>query len=197
MDLQHLWGLPDPQDNGPLPAPRALGPSRHPLILLRRALRLNIAYGIVVAVCMLWLLFTVKGWPLVIIFGVVTAFCLWALVDTTLLLRGLDHDVSTDRAAIPELRRQHDAFMHWMRTQDRVGRFIYPISAAGGGFYGLSVGAGQPVVALLHHTSLVVGVLIISLALTPVCIWLARWMFRQAFGKHVDRLHELILELEQ
>lgn len=49
---------------------------------------------------------------------------------------------------------------------------------------------------VLQRTSFIVVLAVLALVLSPVCAWLSKWMFRQAFGKQVDRLAALIAQLE-
>ena len=196
MDLQQLWDLPDPVDELPIRATIASGASRHPLTRLQRALRLNIGYGAVVTVAMFVLVAQAREWPMILAFGIVAAFCAWAVWDTWRLLKGLDPVVSASHATLTELRRQHAAFESWMRTQQRVGWFIYPVSALGGGLWGATVGAGASLIELSHKTSFLLVLALIAVALSPICAWGAKWMFRQAFGRQLDRLRELIGQME-
>lgn len=196
MDIQRLWNLPDPADTEPIALARGAGASQHPLVRLQRALRWNIGYGVVITAAMCVLLAQAGEWPLILAFGIVTAFCAWAVWDTWRLLKGLDTVVSASRTTLEELRRQRTAFDGWMRTQQRVGWFIYPVSAIGGGLWGATVGAGESLAQLSHKTSFLVVIALLAVVMSPLCAWGAKWMFRQAFGRHVDRLRELIVELE-
>jgi len=196
MDLQQIWNQQDPRDDGPLPLRVDMGGSHHPLARLRRALILNIGYGLVVSAAMCLLLIKAEGWPLSLAFTLVTAFCLWAVFDTWRLLTSLDPNVSTEQATLTELRRHHGAFVRWMRTQQRAGWFFYPISAFGGGLWGAVVGADAPVHIVLQKTSLLLVLILLALIMSPLCAWLARWMFQHAFGNQVDRLREMIRQLE-
>ncbi len=196
MDVQQLWDLPDPRDEGPLPASGSTGASHHPLARLRRALRLNIGYGLLVSAAMCVLLVKADGWPLIVAFSVVAAFCVWAVVDTWRLLNTLDPFVSANSTTLDELRRHHTALENWMRTQQRMGWYIYPVSAFGSGLWGAVVGAAAPVGDVLQKTALLAVLAVLALVMSPLCAWLAKWMFRQAFGKEVDRLRVLITQLE-
>ncbi len=196
MDLQQLWDQRDPQDDGPLPMRVDMSTSHHPLARLRRALRLNLGYGVVVTTAMCMLLLQADGWPVVAAFALVSAFCIWAMFSTWRLFNRLDPVVSAEQATLTELRRQHAAFERWMRTQQRAGWFFYPLSAFGGGLWGAAVGAEAEVGDVLQKTSLLLVLAVLAVVLSPLCAWLAKWMFRHAFGKEVDRLRHLIAQLE-
>jgi len=195
MDLKQLWDQPEPTDNTGLP-PFEAGRSAHPLAALRRTLWINIAYGVAVSLVFLVLVVTLRVVALSALFAVVLAFCIWATWDTWRLVRSLGPEVSATGPVLEELRRHHAAFLSWMRTQQRVGRYIYPISAAGGALWGAAQGSGAPLVELVQRPGFVVVVVLCIALMTPLCIWGARWMFKVAFGTHVDALAERIAQLE-
>ncbi len=196
MDLQRLWDIPLDREAEPLSAPLRPSRSRHPLVRLRRALRLNIAYGMAISAGMAAVLYRAEGLVLHSLFLVVLGFCLWTTVDTWRLLRSVSYNVSATLPALAELKRQHGAYAKWMRVQQRVGLFIYPVSAVAGGLWGGTVGSGLTVDALLVRPSFMLIVVPLGLALTPACAWLARWMFREAFGKQLGALRGHMEQME-
>jgi hypothetical protein len=179
MDLKQLWDLPEPTDTNGLP-PLEGNRSAHPLAALRRTLWINIAYGVAVSLAFL-----------------VIAFSLWATWDTWRLLRSLGPEVSASGPVLGELRRHQAAFTAWMRTQQRVGRFVYPVSAAGGALWGAVMGSGEPLADQMQRPGTIVVVVLCIVLMTPLCIWGARWMFKVAFGTHLEALAERIAQLER
>jgi hypothetical protein len=196
MELQRIWNAPDTQDEQPL-QPIASGQrSRHPLIRLQRALRINMAYGTVITAVMGYLALRAQDVPLMVLFWMIAAFCVWSMVDTWLLLRGLDTTVRAERTLLDELRRQRDAFDRWMRVQQRAGWFFYPISVVAGGLLGALAGSEKPLNELLGEPGFLILLAVLALLFSPLCAWLARWMFREAFGREVDELRVSIREME-
>lgn len=196
MELKRIWDSSDTQDEGPLDPLRAHQRSRHPLIRLQRALRINMAYGFVLTALMGYLAFRAEELPLIVLLGLITVFCVWSMLDTWRLARGLDTTVRADRTILDELRRQCDAFDRWMRVQQRAGWFFYPVSLVAGAFLGALAGGEKPLNALLADPGFLIMLAVLALLLSPLCAWLARWMFRGAFGRDVDNLRALIAELE-
>jgi|LakMenE18May11ns_1017448.scaffolds.fasta_scaffold9930409_4 hypothetical protein len=196
MDLKQLWDLPEPTDTNGLP-PLEGNRSAHPLAALRRTLWINIAYGVAVSLAFLVIVFAVRAQALSALFAVVLAFSLWATWDTWRLLRSLGPEVSASGPVLGELRRHQAAFTAWMRTQQRVGRFVYPVSAAGGALWGAVMGSGEPLADQMQRPGTIVVVVLCIVLMTPLCIWGARWMFKVAFGTHLEALAERIAQLER
>ncbi|MGV3636011.1 MAG: hypothetical protein ACO1NQ_00060 [Flavobacteriales bacterium] len=196
MELQRIWNAPHQQDEGPLDPFTGSQRSRHPLIRLQRALRINMAYGFVLTALMGYLAFRADELPLIVLLGLITAFCVWSMLDTWRLARGLDTTVRADRTILDELRRQCDAFDQWMRVQQRAGWFFYPVSVVAGGLLGALAGGEKPLNVLLAEPAFLFLLGVLALLLSPLCAWSARWMFRKAFGRELDGLRALIAELE-
>jgi hypothetical protein len=196
MELQRIWDTPDTKDERPLDPIIGGQRSRHPLIRLQRALRINMAYGIVIASVMGYLALQAQDATLIVLLWMITAFCAWSVVDTWRLARGLDTTVRAERTILDELRRQRDAFDRWMQVQQRAGWFFYPISVVAGGMLGALAGSEQPLNELLGEAGFLILLGVLALLFSPLCAWLARWMFREAFGREVDNLRVLIAQLE-
>ncbi|MBL7945953.1 MAG: hypothetical protein JNN32_07790 [Flavobacteriales bacterium] len=196
MELQRIWNAPHTQDDQPL-RPIASGQhSRHPLFRLQRALRINMVYGVVITAVMGYLSLRAEEVPLMVLFWMITAFCAWSLVDTWRLARGLDTMVRAERSTLDELRYQRDAFDRWMRVQQRAGWFFYPISVVAGGLLGALAGGEQPFDVLIGDPRFLLLLGVLAVIFSPLCAWLARWMFCEAFGREVDHLRGAIEDLE-
>jgi len=154
------------------------------------------AYGVILTIVMGYLALRAQDMPLIVLLWLVTAFCFWSMLDTWLLARGLDTTVRAEFTVLDELRRQRDAFDRWMHVQQRAGWFFYPISVVAGGLLGALAGGDEPLSALLGEPGFLVLLGVLALIFSPLCAWLARWMFREAFGREVDNLRVLISELE-
>ena len=196
MELHRIWEAPDTREERPLDPFSTTRGSRHPLIRLQRALRINMAYSVILTIVMGYLALRAQDMPLIVLLWLVTAFCFWSMLDTWLLARGLDTTVRAEFTVLDELRRQRDAFDRWMHVQQRAGWFFYPISVVAGGLLGALAGGDEPLSALLGEPGFLVLLGVLALIFSPLCAWLARWMFREAFGREVDNLRVLISELE-
>ena len=72
---------------------------------------------------------------------------------------------------------------------------MYPVAATGGFMLGGVVGSGKTVEAFLYRPSILIILVITVAIITPVCYYLAKLMFKYAYGRHLKKLKELIDEL--
>lgn len=167
-----------------------------PLDKLRDALFYSMIWAIIITALYVYGLWRLNLWPARATFGIGIVFNLWILMLTIRLWNRINA-VPQDLNVIETLRFHHSQFMSWWRIQERTAIFFYPLAAAGGFLAGGVIGSGKSVEALLANRA-ILGFLIGTLAvLVPLCFWLARWMFRIAYGKHLDRLQRLIDELTE
>lgn len=161
--------------------------SKDPLEKIRRGLVKNAAWGLLLSIGYILLLIKFPAWQVLLCLGIVLAFTLWITVKALALYREMGRP-SPHNNLLQEMERHYTGIMQWMAVQQRAGWFIYPISAAGGFMLGGSLGAGKSIDEVMNKPWMLVAMLITLAIMVPVCHYLAKWMFRKAFGKYADQL---------
>lgn len=170
--------------------------SNHPLEKIKRNLRINMIWAVVLCALYIFLIFRFPIWQVQLCVAVVLLFTLWALYTAYAQYKQMNSHVSPMNAVLDELKRHYQSINHWMRTQQLVALFIYPISATGGFMLGGVSGSGKSVASFISKPPVLIALLIALAVLVPACWFLTKWMFRYSFGKHMKKLKENIDALE-
>jgi hypothetical protein len=173
-----------------------LQPSNHPLWKLRRAIRINLGFAMVITLGLILLMTQITDTIVLFCLLVVLVFNGWAIITTLQLHRSLPDHIPAERGLLQVMRDHAQAIQHWMFAQGRVALFIYPVAATGGFLMGGSAGSGVSPAAFMQRPTIWLFLLITLLVLVPLSHFLARWMTRVAFGGHLDALRARIAELE-
>ena len=171
--------------------------SHNPMEKIRKNLLMNMIWGMLVCLVYLFIIFYFKIWQVQLLISVVLIFSLWASYTAYIEYKKIIATVSSTNSVLEELKRHLLSVTNWMKTQQRVALFIYPVSAAGGFMLGGVMGSGKPVHILMSKPMMYVILLITIAILVPICYYLARWMFNYSFGKHLDALKKNISALEE
>lgn len=200
MDLQLAFADIAPQDPAfeqrLRKATNAAQPSNHSLGKLRRAIRVNLGFAVVITLGLLLLMTQIADPIVLLCLLVVLVFNGWAIITTLQLHRSLPDHIPAERGLLQVMRDHAQTIQHWMIAHRRVALFIYPIAATGGFLMGGSAGSGVSPAALMQRPTMWLFLLITLLVLVPLSHFLARWMTRVAFGGHLDALRARIAELE-
>lgn len=164
---------------------------------IRRNLLINMILGMLVCLVYLFIILYFHIWQVQVLIAVVLIFSLWASYTAYIEYKKINATVSSTNSVLDELKRHQLSITTWMKTQQRVALFIYPVSAAGGFMLGGVMGSGKPVHVIMSKPIMYVILLITIGILVPVCYYLARWMFNYSFGKHLDALKVNISALEE
>jgi hypothetical protein len=170
--------------------------SKTPLQQLKRNLRINIIWGLIIDLFYLAILIAFAYWQVRVAISVVFLFSLWALYTAIIQYKKIPDHVSADRSLLSELKKQHQAIVRWCRMLENTGLFIYPVSAAGGFMLGGAIGSGKDIDVFLRKPLIIILFFVVIAILTPACHYLAKWMNKVAFGKHLEALQKNIQELE-
>jgi hypothetical protein len=200
MDLQLAFANWQPQDpaydRNLQAATEQRTTSRHPLELLRRAMRANLYFAAVITMGYL-ALFPFMPHLLVMAFlGAVVVYNGWAMVNTYRHYRRIPSSVSAMNDVLAEMKAQVAATTAWMRLHLRMGLIMYPLAITGGFLLGGLVGSGATPAELMAKQALwwiLGGTLVV---LVPICHFTTKWFTHLAFGVHVEALRRSIAELE-
>ena len=196
MDIEQSWGRLVNTER--LPEEFLSGNNWHkpsglnPLARLKRGLRINMFWGIFIATLYILSIFYFP----VLIFRVtmiaMLLFTAWALLSTYRMYLQLDPRICNDCSLVSEMQRHYAAIHSWMRMQEKVALFFYPIGAAGGFLLGGVMGSGKSIAEIMSRTPVQVAFVLAILLLTPAAYYLARWLNKKAFGKHLEALRSRI-----
>lgn len=169
----------------------------HPLLKLKKALLLNIIWGLLILLFYLAIMIILPVWPILLTLLVTSIFSLYFIVKAVKLYRSIQSYVSANRPMLEELRMHHSEIESWGKLQQKLGLFVYPFAIAGGYLSGGILGSGKTIEELLQRPVFLYTLPVTAIVLIPLCYWLTKWMFRKAFGKHLQALGGLIQSLEQ
>jgi hypothetical protein len=201
MDIQNTWNnIENEEDeafNKILSRKDYRGkPSKHPLVALKGKLMYGILWAAVITAGYLVLLFFIHDWIPVATLLLMIGFNTWVGYTTFSLLKQIPNAISPHKNLKQMLEQQYRSFLSWQKQQERVALFVYPFAAGGGFILGGTVGAGKPIEYLMHKTAIQIAFPVTILILVPACWYLAKWMFKVAYGKDIKQLKALIEELE-
>ena len=170
--------------------------SQNPLVKIKQNILINMAWGVLVCILYVVVLFRYPYAEVRVCLGIVLIFSIWALLTAFMQYRKMDTGIVADRPVLDEIQRQRLSIMNWMQSQARVALFVYPISAAGGFMLGGALGSGKPVAVFMSKPMIWVIFVVVVAILVPLCHLLTKWMYKLSFGKHLDNLQRYIEELQ-
>ncbi len=171
--------------------------SHNPMDKIRKNLLLNMIWGILVCLFYLFIICYFWYWQVQVMISIVLLFSLWATYTAYKEYKKITATVSATNSVLNELKRHQHSITNWMKTQQRVALYIYPVSAAGGFLLGGVLGSGKPVHVVMGKPMMYVILLVTIAILVPACYYFARWMFKYSFGKHLEALKVNIKALEE
>lgn len=170
-------------------------PSKDPLEKIKRNLLINSVWGLIITAGYLLVLVKFPVWQVLVCIGMVFLFTLWAVAKTLLLYREMKKPMPHN-TLLQEMERHYKAIQSWMTVQEKAALLIYPISAAGGFMIGGSLGAGKSIDVVISKPIMLVSLVITIAILTPICIYLAKWLNKKAFGRYAAQLKQNIDNLK-
>jgi membrane protein YdbS with pleckstrin-like domain len=202
MSVKQIWSdMGNDQDNDLSSLIRQAGlskrPSKNPLQKIRQGLLMNIGWGILISIGYVAIIFYFPIWIVQLCMSVVLMFTIWAVYTAWIQYKKIQLTQTAGGTLLDEMRTYYDSVTEWMRTQQRVALFIYPVSAAGGFFLGGVLGSGKPVEYFMGKPFFLIMLVVCVVVLVPVCYYVARWLFNYSFGKYLLALKQNITALEE
>jgi len=170
--------------------------SHNPLEKIKRNLLINIVWGIIICGAYVAIISYFPIWQVQVAIGITLIFSLWAVYQAFVNYKKINTTIATAGSLLDELKRHRQSIDNWLKVQQKVALIIYPVSAAGGFMLGGVIGSGKPVEVFLSKPVVIVALLISIAILVPSCFYLARWMCKYSFGKHLAALQKNINDLE-
>lgn len=198
MNLEEQWKLMDKGDED-LSSLIRKGvrnvPSKDPLEKIKRNLLINSVWGLVIAAGYVLVLISFPVWQVLVCIGIVFLFTLWAVAKALLLYREIKKPMPHN-TLLQEMERHYQGIQSWMNVQEKAALLIYPVSAAGGFMIGGSLGAGKSIDVVMSKPIMLVALVITIVILVPICIYLAKWLNKKAFGRYAAQLKQNIDNLK-
>jgi hypothetical protein len=163
--------------------------SSGPLQKIKDYLLISFVFALLVAAFYVYVMFLFPQWPVLLCVGIVLLFNLWAGYTAWQQYKTIE-PAAQGPSLLAQLQKHHDAIHAWMKTQLRVAIFVYPVAATGGFMVGGMEGSGKSIAYFMGKPVIQVTLLITLAVLVPLCIWLAKWMFKKTFGRHLARIRE-------
>ena len=198
MNLEEQWKQMDKGDedlSSLIQKGVVAAPSKDPLEKIKRNLLINSIWGLVIAAGYVLVLIKFPAWQVLVCIGIVFLFTLWAVAKALLLYREMKKPMPHN-TLLQEMERHYHGIQSWIHVQEKVALLIYPVSAAGGFMVGGSLGAGKPIDVVMSKPSMIVSLVITIAILVPICIYLARWLNKKAFGQYAAQLKQNIDNLK-
>ncbi|MFZ4059403.1 MAG: hypothetical protein ACOYKE_14770 [Ferruginibacter sp.] len=164
--------------------------SKNVLAQLKKKVLINLCWAILIAVAYLIVIFLYPVWQIVVGFGTILIFSIWGIYATYLEYKKINPDIDIQNNLVQELARHHSSITHWIKTQEKVALFFYPISAASGFLFGGMIGSGKPIEVFLSKPIVWITLIISIIVCTIAAYYLAKWMFKVSFGKTLQQLED-------
>ena len=170
-------------------------PSIDPLEKIKRNLIINSLWGVLIVALYIYILVHFPFWQLFVSIGLVMLFTILGVYSALTLYLRMNQKLPAD-SVLNQMERHYQNIQQWMRIQQNIGLFLYPVSAAGGFMLGGFVGSGKPIEVFMGKPIIIIILLVTIAILVPVCHKLAKWMNRKSFGRYADQLKRNIEDLK-
>ncbi|MFN3839576.1 MAG: hypothetical protein ACK4RF_02620 [Cyclobacteriaceae bacterium] len=201
MDLNKAWkkleeDLEKPANWNTPEHPEKSG-SRHPVIRLKTNLEIALAYTVIFLLIFVVLMFLFDPWLIKLFIAIIISTYVFFAWHNYSIYRNLKSQwqQALEGSLKSALQNIYSVVHTSIRFQEKAALFIYPFSAIAGYMMGLSL--HQNFEEDIHNTRIVVIMFITAAVLTPLCYYLARWLFRIYYDKYLNQLQSLIREMEK
>ncbi|MBE7170871.1 MAG: hypothetical protein INR73_09790 [Williamsia sp.] len=169
--------------------------SSNPLLAIKKRLVGNMVFSGLISAGYVLVLIRFHQWPVLVCIGAIFLFTLWTGVTAYFQYKSI-HPFMNGRPLLAEMEKHYAGIRSWMRGQVRVAAFVYPVAAAGGFMVGGMIGSGKGLEQFMTRPKMIVALLLITAVLAPTGLFLARWLHKKSFGKHLATLKKNIDELK-
>jgi len=201
MNLQESWNKLDREKLGspgnPL-LPSFKKHSRHPIQKLIRAFQITLGFTILFGLFFIVLLFVFDPWIIRLFLGLLILAYVFFFFYNLKTYKKLQVEWANpfDHPLKEAFYKIHHIAHSSIRFQEKAALYMYPISITGGYLMGLFTGNSTQFEKNLTnlHVLLILGVCMIIF--TPVCYYLAKWMYKVSYDKYLEQLQSLLKEMQ-
>jgi hypothetical protein len=171
--------------------------SRHPVIRLKKSLEITLIFAVVFLIIFIVLLFLFDPWLIKLFIGIIIGAYVFFTWYNYITYRKLKHQwqQAFEGSLKSALQNIHDNVFNSIRFQEKASLFIYPFSAIAGYMMGLSLHPNFE--DNIRDTRIIVIMFIAAALLTPLCYFLAKWMYKVSYDKYLNLLQSLIDEIDK
>jgi Ca2+/Na+ antiporter len=170
--------------------------SQHPVEKLKRAYLYSTIFSIIFLLCFIFLLFLFDEWIVRLGLAVTIVIYILFIYFNFKMYREIKIDVLFDSNLRVALKDTHQFITANIRFQERFALFVYPFAGAAGMLVGLASGGGSAE-KYLNEKIVIILLILVPLALTPLCWFFARWLYKISYGVCLAELKKLIDEIDR
>jgi len=170
--------------------------SRHPIQKLKYLYKISTSFAIAFLAGFIALLFVFHEPIVRCSLSLVILSYVFFLITNLSMYKKIKVELPMDKSLKAVLTYTHDFISSNIRFQERVALFLYPVAGTAGFLMGGSVGSGD-IERMLQERVVIIILIVVLIILTPLCYFLAKWMYKISYGKSLVELKVLIEELER
>lgn len=199
-DLQHIWSKGQTrQDDLPLwnesDLTRIRERSQTPLKQLRRNIYINSGFAIAIMIAFIALMVKVDGIWFRFFIGVVVLAYIAGILFNQYIIKTYLQEPPVDGRILDHLHYVYTGMKKAFRSLEIVAIFIYPIAMTAGFLLPLTL-EGK-LYLFQQGPELWLILLACFVFLTPLTVWAGRFLTKIAFGKYLEEIHRLTLEMSK
>lgn len=198
MKLEDIWKKLE-EERLEIPSPERVNPwkstSRHPVEKLKRAYLYSTGFSVFFLLLFVAMIFVFPH-PLVKAgIALVVAGYVFFLVTNLSMYRHINRfDVSAMNLK-STLQETYDIIRENIRFQEKAALLIYPVATAAGFLMGAAA-SGADISKFIQRTEVPYILAGLTIILTPIAYYAARWLHKVSYGACLTQLRELILNME-
>jgi hypothetical protein len=166
------------------------------LSLLKTRLMWNLIFSFVIALLYVVLMIVIPEALVRAGLGIVLGFTLWAARTAWMEYIRIQPVLTPSNSVADTLQFHSDHLRAWMKLQEQVAKWVYPVAAATGFVWGASMGADKPIAAVMSHWPMQVALLISTILLSIGGHYLGKWLTKKAFGEVVQQIESTLDSLQ-
>lgn len=170
--------------------------SQHPLTKLRQNLAIGMGFAVLITIGYAFMMVSHIPWQIRIVVALLILFNLIILADSLRLYRSIPESIQPSRSVREVLETTDRSFRRSWDIQRRLSLFVYPVAATGGFILGWSEGSGKKFESIVNHPVFLPSLLLTLAVVVPLAYYLGKWMFHSAYGRHLERIRQMIRELD-
>ncbi len=170
--------------------------SKHPVQKLKEAYLTTTIFAAVFLVVFMVIFFQTHEVVVRVLMSLVIVAYIFFFVINLSMFSKIRTPLPVERSLREVLYHTHTFISDNIRFQERVALYIYPVAGSAGFFLGAS-SASNDFDGFLEKKIIYVILAVVLAILTPLCFYLARWMYKISYGKCLIELKRLIDELDR
>jgi hypothetical protein len=196
-DLRKLWAEMGSVFDGPAITQKQLElKSRvdNPVSKLKSNFRVNLIMGVLCSLIMGAIFILADGFWVRFFVGIILVGYAGAIWQTTWLYNRYLKNLYPDENIRSYLKNLHKTITEGLKYQEIIAIFFYPVSLAAG--YFLSLYERGETEAFFKEPFYWVPLLVVIVVMTPILFFLSRWLYNISFRKYLDKIEEILTEIE-